>query len=271
MYRSRRDRPAMVDPKEFFEPGRTDWTTAETRYAYGDQWQITQPGVITTSGLAPNRNSEFSQLDMAAVVLTKPPQRRVEVLQLSATVYQDDPPQFTLVDEVGEPVVGARILRQLTKYNESKLPATFPIHGLHPKRAEFLKFIHAERELIGSVHATLTNKPVQIVMKPRAILRGRIVDGQGNPNYDFGIHVSGAVPPRTYLGNYVRKTDQVPKGTFAIWVTPGETYSGAFMRKTFSSWYPRPTFGQAFQPVTPKPGEIIDFGDVAVGVGNHSK
>ena len=45
------DRPAAVNPKAFFEPGRTDWTPEEERYAYGDAWHIAMPGVSTTDRL----------------------------------------------------------------------------------------------------------------------------------------------------------------------------------------------------------------------------
>ncbi|TWT80325.1 hypothetical protein CA13_17380 [Planctomycetes bacterium CA13] len=258
---SRRDRPAMVNPKEFFEPGRTDWTAEEARYAYGDHWQITQPGIITTPRLSPAKNQKISQLNMAAVVLTRGGSPE-ETLELSATIHKDDPPNVTLVDESGHPVAGARVHRQLTKYNEKELPATFALHGLHHERSEFFQFHHDELGLIGSLQTTLTDKPLTVVMKPAATLRGRIIGRNGETSRDFGILVDGAVAPHTFLGNYIRNTDQVKKGTFALRVTPGETYSGQWMRKTYNSYYPRPLLGEAFAPITPKPGEIVDLGDL---------
>lgn len=268
---SRRDRPAFVDPKAFFEPNRKDWTVVEQRYAYGDEWQITQPGVITTTSLTPSRNRTFSQLEMAAVVLTKGANEDAQPLELVATVHQDTAPEIELLDTSGNPIQGARILRQSTKYNDNDLPVKFSLHGLHPSRSEFIQFIHDDRKLIGTLRATLTNQPLQVVMKPYATIRGSVVDATGNPTSDFGILIEGAVPPNKYLGNYVRKSKLVPKGTFAITVAPDEVYSGRFMRKTYNTWYPRPLLGSAFGPVTPKPGEEIDLGDLQVSTSTDEQ
>ena len=261
---NRRDRPASVDPKEFFEPGRKDWTAAEARFAYGDRWQITQPGVITTDGLAPYRNRKFSQLDMAAIVLTKGANKDKQPLELTATVHKDTAPEIELVDTSGKPVKGARIRRLLTKYNDKDLPAKFNLYGLHPSRAEFIQFYHDERKLIGTLDAILIDKPLQIVMKPQATLRGSIVDAQGNPTRDFTVQIKGAVAPQTFVSNHRRKTETVPKGTFSITVAPDEVYSGHFMRLIHNSLYPRPLLGKAFGPVTPRPGETLDLGDLQV-------
>jgi hypothetical protein len=261
---NRRDRPASVDPKSFFEPGRFDWTAAEQRYAYGDEWQITQPGVITTEGLAPYRNRKHSQLEMAAIILTKGVNKGKQPLELTATVHQDTPPEIELIDTSGQPVKGARIRRLLTKYNDKDLPAKFSLYGLHPSRAEFIQFIHDDRKLIGTLAATLTSKPHQVVMKSQSTLRGRIVDPQGKPTRGFTLHIQGSVPPHTFVSNHTRKTETVPKGSFSIIVAPDEVYSGHFMRLMHNSLYPRPLLGKAFGPVTPKPGEELDLGDLQV-------
>lgn len=259
--RNRRDRPASVDPKAFFQPGRTDWTAAEARYAYGDQWQVTGPGIVQTSALSPSNNAQYSQLEMAGIVFTNGTSKS-KALQLEATVITDEPPSVTLVDEAGKPINGVRVKRQLTKYNDKNLPATFPLYGLHPDRAEFIQFHHDERRLIGFLRATLTDEPLQVVMKPAALLTGRIVNKQGEATKEFGALVEGAVPPHTYLGNFIRNTDRASKGRFGMYVPPNESYSGKLMRKTFFSWYPRPIIGEAFGPVTPKPGETVDLGDI---------
>lgn len=260
---SRRDRPAFVDPKAFFEPGRTDWTAAEARYAYGDQWQITPPGIIRTAALTPVRNSPLSQLNMAAVVLTNGGGRD-ETLELAAQVIKDDPPKVTLVDKSGNPVEGIRVKRQLEKYNGKDMPSTFPLYGLHPERAEMILFYHDKRGLIGFLRAKLTDKPLQVVMKRAAILAGSFVTKYGEPSFDFGAIVEGAVLPRTHLGNFTRNSDSARKGRFALAVPPDATYSGELMRKTHNSWYPRPTLGKAFGPVTPAPGKVIELGEIVV-------
>ena len=70
------DRPAAVDPKEFFAPGRKDWTLEELRYSYGDAWQIVQGG-----------NQLLSQLDYAAIVFTRA-REDSGVLELAGTTEQ---------------------------------------------------------------------------------------------------------------------------------------------------------------------------------------
>ena len=259
---SRRDRPVLVDPKEYFQSGRKDWTAVEARYAYGDQWYIAKPGVVTTPDLAANPNRLVSQLDLAVAILTKP--GKEVPLELSATVHKDDPTQVTLVDDDGTQVVGARLRRQLKRYNEDELVGTLPLHGLHPTRAEFIEFFHEERKLIGSLRTTLTDQPVTVVMRPFATITGSIVDRDGKPTSEFGILVDGLVKPFTYLGNYVRDSGDVKKGTFALKVAPGETYSGQWMRRTHRQFDPRPLIGEAFAPVTPKPGEVIDLGNLVI-------
>ena len=258
---SQRDRPVFVDVKGFFEPGRTDWTAAEKRYAYGNHWEIIQPG-IRTPGLAANANLRISQLDYADIVLTRGGTKNAQ-LELSATVTLDNPTNVTLVDESGKPVKGARVLRQFSRYNAKGLPATVPLYGLHPQRAEYIQFQHEDRRLIGFVRATLTNKPIRVVMKPRAMLTGRLVKVSGETCRDFGVLFSGAVKPDTFTGNFIRKTKIAPKGRFAVVVPPDEQYSGILVRKS-PDWRARPSVGQAFAPVTPKPGQIIDFGDIVV-------
>jgi hypothetical protein len=156
------------------------------------------------------------------------------------------------------------VKRQLEKYNGKDMPSTFPLYGLHPERAEMIQFHHDKRGLIGFLRAKLTDKPLQVVMKPPAILVGSFVTKDGKPSFDFGAIVEGAVIPRTHLGNFTRNTDSTRKGRFALAVPPDETYSGKLMRKTHNSWYPRPTLGKAFGPVKPEAGEVIELGEIFV-------
>ena len=97
------DRPAAVDPKRFFAPGRTDWTPEEERYAYGDAWRIARPAIVTTEALSVGKNRVADQLELAAVVFTNA-QANDGVLELGASICSDPPVQVTLVDDAGNPI-----------------------------------------------------------------------------------------------------------------------------------------------------------------------
>jgi Zn-dependent protease with chaperone function len=260
------DRPVAVDPKEFFAPGRTDWTGEEALYAYGDTWRIAYPAVITTEELAVGSNPTVDQLDLAAVIFTN---ARVEngVLELAATVESDPPVQVTLVDEAGAPVAGATVERQMERSNAKDLPANFPVYGLHPRRAEFLVFQHEQRGLIGTLSKNWTDEPVHVVMQPAARLLGRFTDAAGTPNYDFGVRILGErIMPGTFVaGRMFQTTNEIGErpGEFRLLVPPGAEIRGEFVRKT-PDRDARPSAGVAFGPLTPEPGETVDFGDLTV-------
>jgi hypothetical protein len=255
---SKNDRPVSVNPKQLFSPSRSDWTVAETRYSYGDQWHIAVPRVISTSAGA---NSLIDQVDLAAVVFTDS-KLRDSPLELSAVIVSDRSSEVNLVDEAGEPVTGANIHRQLKKYNGKELPAKIEVYGLHPDRAEYLHFVQEERGLIGYLKAKLSDKPQTVVLYRAAILTGRFVDKTGEPSRDFGMVMDGTVPPDTMVANNMFG-DKAKWGRFELGVVPGSEYSGRFARKTHQ-WRIRPTIGLALKPVTPKPGETIDLGDIVV-------
>jgi hypothetical protein len=285
----RTDRPVAVQPKAFFEPGRTDWTAEEERFAYGDAWRIARPVVIDGGGATTNT---IDQLELAAVAFTNaeandadwlkglllPPgqslpaddrhdRERPGVLELAATVHTDPPVEVTLVDDAGQLVAGANMKRQLERYDAEDLPETFPVHGLHPERAEFLVFTHERRGLIGTLSTTWTSEPVRVVMRPAATLIGRITDGSGKPNFDFRIRVTGeGVMPDTYVAGRMFQPSDVPgerKGEFRLVVPPGVPLRGEFVRKT-PDWQTRPSAGAAFGPLTPMPGQTVDLGDLRV-------
>lgn len=258
------DRPAAVHPKEFFAPGRTDWTLEEERYAYGDEWQITQPAILN-SNLAVGRNWQHDQLNLAATVFTNTLETD-QVLELSATVESDPPVTVTLVDDTGEPVEGASVERQLKRYNGEGLPSTFSVYGLHPQRAEFMRFEHRERKLIGTLTTTWREGPISIVMRPAATLFGRFTKKSGKPDSDFGARVHGAgVMPDTFVaGRAWQPTEKRGEraGEFRLVVPPDLELQGDFVRK--NDWIIRPTVGVAFGPITPAPGATIELGDLVV-------
>lgn len=259
------DRPAAVNPKAFFAPGRTDWTLEEERYAFGDAWRIAQPAV-RTGGLNVGKNWTVSQLDLAAVIFTNA-QENDGVQELTATVFSDPPVNVTLVDNTGKPVKGAQVKRQLKQYNGKDLPATFSLYGLHPDRAEFLVFTHPERGLIGTLSTKWTSDPVRVVMQPAAKLIGRLTDDTGQLNFDFGIRMLGkGLSPDTFVGGRMNKTTNEPgkrRGEFSLMVPPDVEVRGAFVRMT-NQHATRPTVGTAFAPLTPKPGETVNLGDLIV-------
>ncbi len=258
------DRPAAVDPKAFFAPGRTDWTLEEQRYAYGDSWRIAQPPVVTTDALSVGDNWTIDQLELAAVAFTNATAGD-GLLELTATVHSDPPVEVTLVDGAGEPVVGARLERQLDKYDGEGLPGAFSVYGLHPDRAEFLRFMHDERGLIGTLSTTWTGEPVRVVMQPAATLIGRFADASGTPNADFGIRVLGqGVAPETFVAGRVYNLTEKPgerNGEFRLAVPPGVEVRGEFVRKA-PDQATRLSVGTAFRPLIPKPGERLHLGDL---------
>ena len=258
---SRRDRPVMVDPKAFFEPGRNDWTLTEQRHAYGDQWRIARPSVIRHPRLSAGTNWSESQLNLAAVVLVRA-KLDEGPLQLAASIQQDDPPNVELVDSSGNPVNDVKVTRQLKRYDAQKMPSKFPLYGLHPDRAEFIQFDQEDRGLIGFVRATLTDQTIRVEMKPAAKLIGRFVGKDGKPTKYFGMVFQGAVPPETFIGNrtWSKKSG---RGKFETQIPPGVQYSGKVARKPHH-WTTRPNLGPAFEPFTPKPGETVDLGDIVV-------
>jgi hypothetical protein len=260
------DRPAAVDPKQSFEPGRTDWTPLEQRYAYGDVWRIAHPAVVTTEVLSVGSNPTTEQLDFAAIVFTKAKEDD-GVLELKATVYSDPPVELRLIDEAGQPVSGAKLERQLKKYNGEDLPSTFPVYGLHPERAKTLVITHAQRGLIATLSTTWTAEPLRVVMRPAATLFGRITDASGQPNHDFSIRVLGkALMPDTFVGGRMYDTSQQPgerPGEFRLVIPAGEEVHGEFVRRT-ADYMARPAAGAAFGPLTPKSGETVQVGDLFV-------
>jgi hypothetical protein len=262
--RKKADRPVAVDPKAFFAPGRKDWTPEEMRFAYGDAWRIAHPAVITTEALGVSPNWTTDQLELAAVVFTNA-KSNDRALELTATVHSDPPVEVTLVDEAGKPVKGARVERQLKRYDEKGLPASFSVHGLHPERAEMLIFTHDTRGLIGVLSTTWTSEPVRVVVQPSATVIGRIVNAKGEPDHDFGIRVfCNVVMPDTVVAGRMFNTTKKPgerTGEFRLTVPPGVEVRGEWVRKGLDQ-LTRPSAGAAFGPLVPKSGET-QLGDLS--------
>src|SRR5262249_12648343 len=91
-------RPAHVDPKACFSPGKVDWTPQEVYTVYGTHDMLSVATFYGGAGL--------DQHDYAAIVLVNPAEG-AGPLQLAATVVRDKPRQVILLDPEGRPVVGA--------------------------------------------------------------------------------------------------------------------------------------------------------------------
>ncbi len=163
-------RPAHVDPKAFFAPGKADWN------AYGTDNTLS---VATFSG-----GAWLDQHDYAAIVLVNPAEGG-KLLELAATVVPDRPRQVTLLDPEGRPVVGAKTTG-LTYFPWDDEPAlraaTIPITGLHPDRARQITFVKEDRNLIGFLLARGDgDAPYTVRMRPREAVTGRVLDEKGRP------------------------------------------------------------------------------------------
>ena len=169
-------RPANVDPKAFFAPGRDGWTAQDLISAYGNRDTL---AIANSSG-----RTWIVQDDYAAIIPIDPP-KGSGPLELSATVEPDRPRQVTLVDPEGRPVVGVTT-QGLTSYPNDREPvlsgSSFPLTGLHPDRGRRITFLEEDRKLIGFLLARGDcDSPYTVRMEPWATATGRTVDAEGSP------------------------------------------------------------------------------------------
>jgi hypothetical protein len=255
-------RPAHVDPKAFFAPGRTAWTAQELISTYGNHDTLSiHPGWW------------LDQHEYAAIVLVKPPENSGP-LELTATVSRDKPRQVSLVDPNKEPVMGARS-EGLTFFpwdDELRLrAASFPVTKLHPDRLRRITFVQEDRKLIGFLGARGDGEATYTVrMQPWGTVTGRIVDENGEALPRTGRPNGGAIPVYLFIGNWrgiVTNSDATvgehpggqtdEQGRFRLeQLVPGLRYSAQIYRGTgmFA--------GMAFENLVLKPGEVKDLGDI---------
>jgi RNA polymerase sigma factor (sigma-70 family) len=260
-------RPAHVDPKAFFAPGRTDWTAQDLITTYGNHDTLS---VATFFG-----GAWVDQHDYAAIVLINP-EEGAKPLELSATVAPDRPRQVTLLDPEGRPVVGAQSTG-LTYHPWDSEPrlraATFPIAGLHPDRARRITFVKEDRKLIGFLLARGdADAPYTVHMQPWATVTGRIVDERGRPLRAAG--PPGKSMSRAGLSSGTKREfaahDDPEAGIFPSIgadehgrfrvdrLVPGLSYSADVYVDAG-----RPG-GTAFEGLKLAPGEVRDLGDIQV-------
>jgi hypothetical protein len=252
-------RPAHVDPKGFFAPGKVSWAPQEVYTVYGDHDGLAVATFFGGAGL--------NQHDYAAIVLVNPAEG-AGPLQLAATVAPDRPRRVTLLDPEGRPVVGAEATGLIPYYwagGRALRAATVPIVGLHPDRARRITFVKEDRKLIGFLLARGDgDTPYTVRMQPWGTFTGRVVDDQGRPQKGAtitGIDAVREVPAYddASLGIFLGvQTDE--HGRFrAERLVPGQSYGA-----TLSLGIGRPS-GPAFEGLKVAPGRVRDLGDLRLG------
>jgi beta-lactamase regulating signal transducer with metallopeptidase domain len=254
-------RPAHVDPKPFFAPGKTNWTKQDLISTYGNHDTLSiHPGWW------------LDQHEYAAIILVNPSEGSGP-LELSASVVRDKPRRVSLVDPEGKPVVGAES-EGLTFFpwdNEPELrSATFSITKLHPDRLRRVTFVKADRKLVGFLGARGDGDTAYTVrMQPWATLTGRILDEAGKPLFATDPNQQ-EMPAYLHMGNW-RGT--VPESNPAVGehagcptdkegrfrleqLVPGLRYSAQIYRD--SGMFA----GMAFENLVLRPGEVRDLGDI---------
>lgn len=248
-------RPAHVDPKAFFAPGRTDWTEQERASAYGTHDTLSEGGAW------------INQHDYTGIVLVNP-RPDEKPLELSATVARDRPRQVSLVDSQGQPVIGVRP-RGLTFHPWDSEPAlrtaSFSLSGLHPDRSQRITFLHEPAKLIGFLMARGdSDAPYTVKMQPWATITGRIVDEFGKPlpakskvllslgDTPLVTHPDPEVGVHPTLSTAAGGTFQIDKAV------PGLRYTARIYRK------PGDYAGLAFKDLVLKPGETRALGDIRI-------
>ena len=278
----RRYRPARVDPKAFFAPGKTDWTPQEIVSSYGtvDTLNIGQGWTDQhdyDAILLVNPVLELKPLELAGNVekftkrLSEIPLSRASLMNLTATLVEDKPRMVRLLDPEGKPVVGVDT-QGLTYHPwdaEPRLRAsTIPLTKLHPDRVRRIKFLKEDRGWIGLLLAKGdADTPYTVTLQPWASITGRIVDANGRPMLPVGSPENQAASLSIRLrlkvdgaGNPVFDEYQDlkidGKGQFRVdRLVPGVPYDIMIFR-------PRSTGGMSMELNPLQPGAAIFMGDI---------
>jgi beta-lactamase regulating signal transducer with metallopeptidase domain len=255
-------RPAMVDPKAFFAPGRTDFDAKNQAYAYG-----TKDVINASIGL-------IHQNDYAAIVLVNP-KPSSPALELSATLVKDTPRQVSLVDPDAKPVIGVKTHGMTGEYDyEPPLrAASFSLPGLHPDRVKRITFKKEDRKLIGLL---LTRDdgatPYTVRMEPWGTLVGRIVDEIGNAIPDWKAQRDWKGPLKLWadinsdpnLGDR-HCVDVDSQGRFRMdELVSGQRYHAGIYEGMGAS-------EKVFENVVLRPGEVRDLGDLHTKLPSNVK
>jgi len=236
--RGRLYRPAHVDPKNFFQPGRTEWTAQEKFSAYGSHDTLS------------TYNAWMDQHDYSAIVLINP-EAGTGPLELNAKVFKDVPRQVTIVDPEGAPVLSVQT-EGLTYSQGDAEPflrsASFPLTGLNSDRTTEIIFFEHQRKLIGELLVKGdTDAPITVQLKPWATISGRVVDDRGEPISKASLLLDGKSPKGC-------ETDD--QGLFRMErMIPDQSYDATIYRHFYFQ-------GIAFDKLVLKPGELRELGDI---------
>ncbi len=174
-------RPAHVDPKAFFAPGKSDWKPEDEPKPYGNHEIIVSPATW------------LLQRSCSAIILVNPPADSAP-LELSATVIRDRPRQVTLLDPDGKPLIGVQAQRETGLPWNQQAPlraASFPLMGLLPDRLQPILFVHNAKKLIGFLMARRdSDEPYTVRLEPWGTIRGRLFDEGGQPRARVGLTYS---------------------------------------------------------------------------------
>jgi RNA polymerase sigma factor (sigma-70 family) len=246
-------RPAHVEPKMFFEPGRKNWP----------EWSFSIYGTHNTLA---SRGQWVNQHDYAAIVLVNAP-KGSGPLELSATVVRDRPRQVSLFDPGGNPVVGA-VAYLYERYGPQQVEehlrgASFPLTGLLPDRDQRITFVKADRKLVAFLRARGDgDAPYTVQMKPWGSVTGRFVGADGKPlKVWFGPNRGALVDNDDPEGSAFYTTNVEEDGRFRIdGLVPGQSYSCGRIYYGTSEIAP----AAVFEKLVLRPGEVRDVSDVRI-------
>jgi RNA polymerase sigma factor (sigma-70 family) len=179
----------------------------------------------------------------------------------------------TVLDADGKPLAGARVagLNGFSYWPHEPLKtADFTLTGLGPGETRLLQFSHPERRLAGFVVVKGdTRKPLRVQLGPAAVLTGRLVTPDGQPVKEGEIMGMTGVPqpspgasrPDLSAGTLPGGIRPDKDGKFRIeGIVPGLTYRLSLLKGNYALQLQ----GAAADPLTVKPGETKDLGDIPV-------
>jgi RNA polymerase sigma factor (sigma-70 family) len=241
---------AYVDPTKFFGV-----ETKEGAAPFGNN-------TVLELALGGDRSIPQQQAEFRGIVLLNPPVGSGP-LERDVMLQPEVPLTVELRDPEGNPLAGAQVRGASYRHRlwESQKTAIVAIEGWCPQRPRVLEFRHDARKLVGHVELNATTRsPLRVILQPWAELRGRLVGPDGKPLANAAVYSDGLKSPGGVSFGFVnfdrRPTDA--EGRFHLTaLSPGVEY-----RFLFSTSRAPILNGSLPDPITLKPGESRDLGDV---------